>query len=672
MNARPKNGEPVWTGDEGETREHLATIANEVAALIRQPRAAMALPRQCRTVPVDDRALTIVYEPDVRRKQFLEVLTRCTESLQAESVERVFGRDAVYRWRRHGETIRERLDAEFSVTVIGPFKRGKSTLINALLEEEVVTSDIAPETVTINEIRWGETLTIEACLADGGRVSLTREQLKSEELSRVLSALPGVVTHLDVRAPVELLRGVCLVDTPGTGDLFQRFDRQVQDYLARTDAVLFVLSPLAPLSEAERAFLRLAVAPREFGKVAFVVNMLDKVHDHEDVAHVMQYLRSNIESLFPESLLFGVSALDELARVLGEPRLQPDRSLSLSAQFDALRAHVRESILDNRELIQIDRASAELKRLLQNVTRHAEQVQWAIESDQARLTQAIEAREDPRSALHVGMQEESDRLRQIVTAMGQETRDWLGAFMDRLQKSALALGNFAAEDLQRHFPFFLADALRMAMHCCLDAHRPLILAELRLSALPELALNADWPADAIQHVQGSLPRMLDAAVRQSAVDTSAAEATAGEALWDRLDLAKMLFDVAQTEVFGVAVALMRQLDESGGDRCKSLLYQQQFLNALPSLRRSVLDQVEQLYAGIAERLTTDIARAQRNALESSLDALRQGRDLATSWHDERQREVLSRVAALVADTQSALGELQRRWWPGAVEAVPHE
>ena len=377
LNVRPKNNQPVWAGDDDATREHLTAIAKEIATLVhRSPADAPAAP-QGRSVVVRGTALTIEYEPKLHRKQFLHILDEFSDAMQAESVERMFGRDALRRWRRHEDTIRERLDGEFCLTVIGPFKRGKSMLVNALLGQELVTSDIAPETVTINEIRYGETAAVAACLPDGGRVLLRPDQIKRQELEPLLAGIRGGVSHLDVRAPVEWLRGMCLVDTPGTGDLLQRFDRQVQDYLTRADAVLFVLSPLAPLSESERAFLRLAVLSQDFGKITFVVNMLDKVRSEQDLGRVTDYLRAGVEHMFPGALLFGVSALDELSRIKDEPRPLPERSLSLAARFDALRAHLKESIVDNRELIQIDRASAELKRLLQSVVQHADQVRWA-------------------------------------------------------------------------------------------------------------------------------------------------------------------------------------------------------------------------------------------------------------------------------------------------------
>ena len=621
------------------------------------PTAAPAAARG-RSVAVRGTALTIEYEPNLQRKQFLHILDEFSDAMQTESVERMFGRDALRRWRRHEDTIRERLDAEFSLTVIGPFKRGKSTLINALLGQELVTSDIAPETVTINEIRYGEAPSVAACLADGGRVALRPDQIKRQELEPVLAGIRGVVSHLDIRAPVEWLRGMCLVDTPGTGDLLERFDGQVQEYLTRADAVLFVLSPLAPLSETERAFLRLAVLSQDFGKMTFVLNMLDKVRTERDVTRVTDYLRAGVDQMFPGAVLFGVSALDELSRLKDEPRPLPERSLSLAARFDALRAHLKESIFDNRDLIQIDRASAEFKRLLQNVVQHTDQVRWAVDTDRSRLDEAIHACENTSSSLHSRFKDDAAGLRSTVAALGREAQEWLGLFLDRLEKVAQDLDRFSGEDLQRHFPFFLADALRTAIHRCLEAHRPQIIAAVRQFG-PRVAQPE--PDGLRGDAAPGLPDVLDAAFEGSRLKRSAAQATTGDAMWDRLELSKALFDLAQAQVFSVAAGLMRHLDESGRERQKSLIYQQQFSNALPELRRSVLEQAGEVYDSIARRLAEELEQQQQRDVETSLEAFRQGRHLLTAGDAKQDLAVLDRVSALVQETQDALSALQRTW-----------
>jgi GTPase SAR1 family protein len=659
LNVRPKNGQPVWAGDEAATRQHLTEIAYEIAALLRRsPGDAPAAPPRP-SVVVDGTPLTIEYEPKLHRKQFLHILDEFSDAIQAESVERMFGRDALGRWRRHEKRIRERLDAEFSLTVIGPFKRGKSTLINALLGQELVTSDIAPETVTINEIRYGETPGVSACLSDGGRVLLELYQIKRQELERVLARFRGV-SHLDVRAPVEWLRGVCLVDTPGTEDLLQPFDRQVQHYLTRTDAVLVVLSPQAPLSESEREFLQLAVLSQDFGKITFVANMLDNVRSDQDVGRAMDYLRVGVERTFPGALLFGVSALDELSRLTGEPRPLPDRSLSLAARFETLRAHLKESILDNRELIQIDRASAELTCLLQTVVQHADRVRWAIEIDRMRLDEAIDACENT-SSLHSRMKDAAARLEGTVKALSCETQDWLGQFLDRLEAVAQDLSRFDAEDLQRHFPFFLADALRTAIHRCLEAHRPLLLAAVRQSAVPR---SAQAETNGLERDSArELPDVLDAALEAST------HATAGDAVWDRLELSKVLVDMVQTQVFAVAARLISQLGKSGREHQKSIPYQQRFLSALPALRRSVLKQAREIYDSIGGRLAEEMKRQQQQDVATALDALRQGRHLKAAGDANWDLAAMDRASTLVQETQEALSALQRKWSSESPEAA---
>jgi hypothetical protein len=489
-------------------------------------------------------------------------------------------------------------------------------------------------------------------------VLLRPDQIKRPELEPLLAGIRGDVSHLDIRAPVEWLRGMCLVDTPGTGDLLERFDRQVQDYLTRADAVLFVLSPLAPLSETERAFLRLAVLSQDFGKITFVLNMLDKVRTEREVTQVTDYLRAGVDRMFPGAVLFGVSALDELTRLKDEPRPLPERSLSLAARFDALRAHLKESIIDNRELIQIDRASAEFKRLLQNVVQHADQVRWAIDTDRTRLDEAIDDCENISSSLHSRMKDDAASLRSTVAALGRETRDWLGLFLDRLEKVAQDLGRFSAEDLQRHFPFFLADALRTAIHRCLEAHRPQIIAAVRQFG-PRLAQPETKGLR--QDATAALPDVLDAAVEGSTLTRSAAQATVGDALWDRLELSKALFDLAQTQVFSVAAGLMRHLDEAGRDRQKSIIYQQQFSSALPELRRSVLEQAGDVYDSIARRLAEELEQQQQQDVETALEAFRQGRHLVAEGDAKRDLAVLDRVSSLVQETQDALSALQRQW-----------
>ncbi|RXH54214.1 dynamin family protein [Granulicella sibirica] len=643
---------PVWAGDGPQILGQLTEIASRAAAL-----AACQPPGEKSSSPTPSSG-TIYYEPEAQRKEFLELLKRFSESIQSQSMERVFGRDTLHRWRRHEEQICDRLNREFTLAVIGPFKRGKSTLINGLLQQEVVTSDVAPETITINEIRFGPQLRIEAHLPGGGRLGLNPDQLKHENLAPLLARLPAEPTHLDLRVPIDWLRGFRIVDTPGTGDALERFEARIQEYLFHADAVLVVLSALDPLPESERAFLKLAVLPQDFGKMTFVVNMLDKLRDEQDVSSIMNNLNRRVAQLFPDATVLGVSAFDEFARLNNEPRPRPERAESLAARFVQLRAHLQESVLRDRELVQLDRAADGLAKLIQTVSRHADQLTRSMEMERTHLESAITVCEDPASPLHAELKEHSQRVHSFILDLAAEAQGWIDGFINRLEQSARSLATVSSSDLQRHFPFFLADGLRTALNRCLDAHRPLILSELAGAANCPLSLDGDHAATG-----PALRRPFD---ETSSVSHTAEPGVAvDDSLWERVDVSSLLFDLTQIQVFGITGSLLRQFESKSREREKSLLFQQRFLNAVPELRRSLRARMDEIYAGIADRVAQELEARQQERVDTSLDALRQGRLLTarddTSW----QRETLQSIPTLVAEAGGRLAALQDRLWPEA-------
>jgi GTP-binding protein EngB required for normal cell division len=150
--------------------------------------------------------------------------------------------------------LRARLDAaRLRVLVAGEAKRGKSTLINALLGRAVLPTGVTPLTAVATTVRCGDDPHAEVRFEDG------------YEEKQPLTALPDLVTeqgnpgnrrhvaavtvYLD--APV-LAGGVELVDTPGTGSVFAWDTTAAHEALETMDAAVFVLTADPPVSAAER------------------------------------------------------------------------------------------------------------------------------------------------------------------------------------------------------------------------------------------------------------------------------------------------------------------------------------------------------------------------------------------------------------------------------------
>ncbi|TNF72043.1 MAG: dynamin [Acidobacteria bacterium] len=178
------------------------------------------------------------------------------------------------------ESVRQ-LDELFLLVVVGEFNAGKSALINALLGREVLAEGVTPTTSKIHQIVWGEEIASEPMGAGGERIT----------------------------APVETLRLLTIVDTPGTNALDRAHEALTTEYVPRADLVLFVTSSDRPLSESERVFLE---AIRQWGKkVAMVVNKVDILRSEDEVTEVVSYVFENAKGLLgvdPE--VFPVSAKD--------------------------------------------------------------------------------------------------------------------------------------------------------------------------------------------------------------------------------------------------------------------------------------------------------------------------------------------------------------------------
>lgn len=153
--------------------------------------------------------------------------------------------------------LRDRLRAaRLRVLVVGEAKRGKSTLVNALLGREVLPAGVTPLTALATTVTHGADEVTEVRFADGrtDRFPLAAlDDLVTERGNPANSrAIAAVTVQLD--API-LARGVEIVDTPGTGSVHAHNTAAVDSTLPTMDAAVFVLTADPPVSASERELL---------------------------------------------------------------------------------------------------------------------------------------------------------------------------------------------------------------------------------------------------------------------------------------------------------------------------------------------------------------------------------------------------------------------------------
>jgi GTP-binding protein EngB required for normal cell division len=153
--------------------------------------------------------------------------------------------------------LRGRLaEQRLRVLVAGEAKRGKSTLVNALLGRALLPVGVTPLTALATTVRYGDDERASVVFRDGRTESFPLSALDDLVTER---GNPGNRRNLAAvtvvaEAPV-LARGVELVDTPGTGSVYAHNTTEAEGALETMDAAVFVLTADPPLSASERALM---------------------------------------------------------------------------------------------------------------------------------------------------------------------------------------------------------------------------------------------------------------------------------------------------------------------------------------------------------------------------------------------------------------------------------
>lgn len=197
----------------------------------------------------------------------------------------------------------------FSVGVMGEFRRGKSTVINALLGRDIVPSDIVPTSATLNCIRWDAAPRADILFKNGTSKEIPVDDL-SKYITKITKESEEVAATVDrsiVYYPCPFCQnGVEIVDTPGLND-DERMTAISEQVIPTLDAIIMVLVPDSPFSQSEAEFVRTKVMTSDLGRIIFVVNKIDNIRPKER-PRLLAHIKEKIET----------SVLEKMAEMYGE------------------------------------------------------------------------------------------------------------------------------------------------------------------------------------------------------------------------------------------------------------------------------------------------------------------------------------------------------------------
>ncbi len=327
------------------------------------------------------------------------------------------------------DAVLQRLETNsFSIAVVGEFKRGKSTFINALLGRAILPSDILPTTATLNRVTYGLKPLVKIQFKDG-----REEEIGIAQLANYVTkwTLESETTAADVREAVVYYpipycqNNVDIIDTPGLSD-DENMTAVTLSILPYVDAAILVIMAQSPFSESERAFLENELLKEDLGRIIFVVTGIDLCNSSEDADKIVKsveqrlkkYVLQNAEQQFGKDSedykaylsrigkprVFGVSAYQAL-----QAKQKADPDLLTQSRFGELETALEMFLTQERGAISlqvpVNRAIASAKEILTAIGNQS----TALERKKQELRTVYEAAVANITAQHQ-IQQQSDAI----------------------------------------------------------------------------------------------------------------------------------------------------------------------------------------------------------------------------------------------------------------------
>lgn len=276
-------------------------------------------------------------------------------------------------------------DHAFNLVVCGEFKRGKSSLINALLGAELLPTGVVPLTSVVTVLVHAEAADAEVVFDGGDRRRVSLDALSDYVTEPGNPGNTKGVHEVVVGCPAPWLAGgLRLVDTPGIGSVHQQNTEVTRRYLPQADAVIFVGSVDQPLSRHELDFL--TEIRSHAGRVFCLLNKIDHLTDAELAESTAFATRVLRDALGEDVPVFPVSA-----RPAMQGRQLNDTALFERSRLPAFDTALRNFLARDRGQVWAQSIGRQLLRLIDEARLAAQFEQAALATPLALLDKRLDA-----------------------------------------------------------------------------------------------------------------------------------------------------------------------------------------------------------------------------------------------------------------------------------------
>ncbi|MDM8555843.1 dynamin family protein [Desulfococcaceae bacterium HSG7] len=280
-------------------------------------------------------------------------------------------------------------NGSLTIALVGEFKRGKSTFVNALIGQEILPADVIPTTAVATRLIYRDTPGVTLRFHDGYTREIELAQLTDFVTKRTqkTEAAAGKIAEAIVYYPAQFLKELqlTLIDTPGLGDDADMTQVTLQE-LEQCDIAVMLIMADSPFAMTEEEFLTKHLLNSRLGQIVFVVNGIDRLNNATEIEKVVNLVQTRVEGAvlkwannqegkqadiylrkFGQPKVFALSAYQAL-----QGKLKDDAELLKHSRFAEFEAVFTESI--NRE-----RAGILLQAVTNTVLQQTGQFELALD-----------------------------------------------------------------------------------------------------------------------------------------------------------------------------------------------------------------------------------------------------------------------------------------------------
>lgn len=354
------------------------------------------------------------------------------------------------------EIVEERLPAldkgRITVVVLGEFNHGKSTVVNALLGEDVLPMGITPTTAVITHLVHGEKprATVKPPM---GQPAYDIDFDEIEAVVKHVEETKAEPEFVEIEHPNPFLNnGLVLVDTPGVNDISRQKVEITYGYLPRADVIIYVLDATQVLKKSEVTFIKDRLLKANRNRILFVLGKIDAL-SAEDAREVETYARERLTALIGPVELFAFSAREALAaRKAGN---QPADNFLRFEKF------VTDFLNDQRAYIILDSALGGGMRVAALIEQNLGIKRQGYKLESAELDKRIHAvhkrLDESRRLISENIDHIDNSVGDVAAAARHNLRTFTQAFVEALP---VEIERADAADVKRFLPQFIQDTFK--------------------------------------------------------------------------------------------------------------------------------------------------------------------------------------------------------------------